>query len=148
MGTHAENRTPWRPVSWQSVEPHLIPCCTSGSLVVDYVRSCYKGKWLYDLDNNLYREFRYVFMPEGTPVYAGQGIYTSAYWLDEYDRGSYLGDDGAPIEWSDGLPVWAMPPPDPTLVYRAARNCTDNPRVVSLCETPREGYFPSLFTDS
>jgi hypothetical protein len=87
-------------------------------------------------------------MPENTPVYAGKGIYTSAYWLDSWDRGVYLGDDGEPIEWSDGLPVWAMPSPVPSLVYRAATNCTDNARVVSLCPTTREGYPASLFTDS
>ena len=112
------------------------------------MRSCYSARWFYDLDNNLYRNFRYVFMPDDTPCYNGKGIYTSAAWLAPEERGGTLGDDGIRVSYWNGRPYWTLPPPDPERTYAAATGCTDNTRVVPLVATTTPGYPEKCFPPS
>lgn len=113
---HEESWPPFRGVSWASECPALTPNNSTCGYVVEWLRTAYKSTW------HLNPEFpevetpgRYVFAPEGTPVFPGPHNLWSRIWItDFWDNPCPLGESfTAKQTYSNG----ATPNPYPSAIH-------------------------------
>jgi hypothetical protein len=76
---HAQNRPPFRAVSWASLEaPQNSVGCSVCGYSVDVIRSCYESKWNFPAVGNV-RGY-YYFSAPGAPFYPGWSFFGSRNW--------------------------------------------------------------------
>lgn len=145
MGANEENRPPFRPVSWQSFQANVVPNCTSCGTVVDYLRSCYQSAFLTNSVTGASIQGRYYFSPPEAELYLGTSFFSSATWLDDWDKMYYLGDQFPESQWNSGI----LPTPSPVVTRRetaiAAFDCFGSSERLFLSSDGVGGFSKRCF---
>lgn len=93
-----------------------LPTCVACGCAVDYLRSCYRSRFVYGPQSTQWLEAAYYWVSDETPMVPGRNIYSSPTWLPREEQDPVRGMQNKFMRWTNGSPPNQEVYDDPRIV--------------------------------